>query len=157
MSESQQEKLSYPDYKYCIWLLPEGKFWYNINKSIIPHMSVKTHLSLSDALNLHKVIQKEMKHRFIKAKIDDNFLITNDDGFIALQYNLYYSENNIMEKPIWWPSGAHISTLYKYHQGVTDEEKSYMNKNCVKRYTRFSTPCIVHCKGHYRQWDIIKI
>ena len=131
MSEIQQEKLSYPDYKYCIWLLPEGKFWYNINKSIIPHMSVKTHLSLSDALNLHNVIQKEMKHRIIKAKIDDNFLITNDDGFIALQYNVYYSENNITEKPIWWPSGAHISTLYKYFEGVTDKEKSYMNKNGV--------------------------
>ena len=49
-------KTIYPDYKYCIWLIPEGRYWYDFNKSIIPHMSVKTHLELSDALNLHKSI-----------------------------------------------------------------------------------------------------
>jgi len=148
---------TYPNYKYCVWLLPEGRYWYNVNKSIIPHMSVKTHLKMSDALNLHKSLVTDLKHKFIKTYLDDNFLITNDNGFTALQYNLYYSEGNSREKPVWWPKEAHISLLYKYHEGVTDSEKKNMNKHNIKKFALFGTPCVVLCKGHHSEWPIIKI
>ena len=148
---------TYPNYKYCVWLLPEGRYWYNVNKSIIPHMSVKTHLKMSDALNLHKSLVTDLKHKFIKTYLDDNFLITNDNGFTALQYNLYYSEGNSREKPVWWPKGAHMSLLYKYHKCVTDSEKKYMNKHNIKKFALFGTPCVVLCKGHHSEWSIIKI
>jgi len=154
---TENNKKSYPNYKYCVWLLPEDKYWYKINKSFIPHMSVKTHMELSDALNLRESLQKYLDHDIVKTNIDENFLITNDDGFVALQYNIYYSENNKKEKPVWWPKNAHISTLYKYNEGVTDGEKRYMNRYCIKKYAHFGTPCVVLCKGHHSVWKIIKI
>lgn len=157
MTENTKEKLKYPNYKYCVWLLPEDKYWYNINKTCIPHMSVKTHMDLSDALNLHSSLKNSLNHETVKTKIDDNFLITNDDGFVALQYNIYYSENNVKERPVWWPTDAHISMLYKYNEGVTDNEKEYMNRFCLKKYARFGTPCVALCKGHHREWKIVKI
>ena len=150
-------KTIYPDYKYCLWLIPEDRFWYDFNKSIIPHMSVKTHLDLSDALNLHKSLVYDLNHTFIKTRLNDNFIITNDDGFIALQYNVYYSENNKKKTPVWWPKDAHMSILYKYHKGVTEDEKKFINMNCLKKDALFGTPCIVHCKGHHSEWKIVKL
>ena len=150
-------KTIYPDYKYCVWLIPEGRYWYDFNRSIIPHMSVKTHLELSDALNLHKSIVSDLNHRFIEARVSDNFVITNDNGFIALEYNLYYSENNHNSQPLWWPNGAHMSMLYKYNKGVTQYEKQFMNTNCLKKHALFGTPCIFRCKGHYSEWQVVKL
>lgn len=151
------EKTVYPDYKYCVWLLPEGKYWYDMNKSIIPHMSIKTNMSLADALNLHKSVREDINHEFLQTRIDDNFMITNDDGFVALQYNIFYSENNRNDPPVWWPKDAHMSMIYKYNKGITDHEKIYMNTYCLKKHALFGTPCLVHCKGHHSEWEIIKL
>ena len=88
----------YPDYKFCVWLIPENPYWYKINRTIIPHMSIKSHLELADAINLHRALQKDMNHKTINVTVDSNFLISNDNGFTSLEYPLYYSRNNIKPK-----------------------------------------------------------
>lgn len=147
----------YPNYKYCVWLLPQGNYWYNINKSIVPHMSVKTHLNLSDALNLHSALKKSLNHRGINVLMDRKFVIdSNNNGFTALEYMLYYSADNIKKKPEWWPENAHMSFIYKYNQDISENEKKYMKK-CVNRsFLTFGNPCIVLCKGHHTKWEFVK-
>lgn len=150
-------EIIYPNYKYCVWLLPENSFWYHINRAVTPHMTIKKNLMLSDAINLHSSIQNEMNHTTVNVTVDDNFLITNDDEFTSLEYKLYYSENNVKSKPEWWPDTASMPVLYKYKDGVNESEKEYMNKYVTKNNARFGTPCIILCKGHHREWKFIKI
>lgn len=150
-------EIIYPDYKYCVWLIPEDKYWYNINRTITPHLSIKTNMGLADAINLHNALLQELGHKTIQVFVDKNSLITNDDNHVSLEYNLYYSNNNVKDKPVWWPNNAHMSLLYKYNDGVTENEKRYMNKRVNRTFARFGTPCIVCCKGHHREWKFVKI
>jgi hypothetical protein len=150
-------KIIYPDYKYCVWLIPEDRYWYTINRTLTPHMSVKNHMKLSDALNLHSALQKEINHKTIITMVDRNFLISNDDGFTSLEYPLYYSANNATPKPDWWPSDAKMPLLYKYNEGVAEKEKKYMNTYVKRTFVKFGTPCIVSCKGHHREWKFVKV
>src|SRR6056300_1352585 len=155
-NNSDSREIIYPNYKYCVWLLPEDKYWYKINKTITPHMSIKTHMELSDAINSHAALQKEINHKCINVLVDNNFLITNDEGFVSLEYKLYYSENNTKPKPKWWPNDPHMSLLYKYNENVNESEKKYMNKYVKNNNARFGTPCVVLCKGHHRGWEFVK-
>ena len=147
----------YNDYKFCVWLIPEDKYWYNINRTITPHMAVKTHMKLSDAINLHSALQKDINHKTLLTMIDTNFLITNDDGVASLEYPIYYSNNNATPRPEWWPTHASMSLLYKYNERVSEKEKKYMNKYVNRCFVKFGTPCIVSCKGHHREWEFVKI
>ena len=154
---SNPPEVIYPDYKFCVWLIPENPYWYKINKTVIPHLSIKTHLELADAINLHSALQKELNHKTINVLVDKNFLVSNDDGFTSLEYPLYYSANNDKPKPDWWPEYAHMSLLYKYNEGVKESEKKYMNKNVNMRHARLGTPFIMSCKGHHRGWEFVKL
>ncbi len=146
---------SYPNFRYCVWLLPDDEYLYNINRQITPHISVKTNLSLADAINLHNNVYKDINHTKIHAKIDDNFLISNDNGLTSLYYNVLYGDPR--EKPVWWPDDARMSFIYKYNEGITENEKIYMNIQPIDHHTTFRNPCITLCDGHYGKWDIIKM
>ena len=98
------------DFKYCIWYCPDGNHPWNVfTNRFMPHLSLKTNLDYSTAMNLFTKIKKQD----IEVELDRP-MCDEDLGFHALFYNLKPIDN----PPPWWPKNPHISFLYKYNQRI---------------------------------------
>ena len=109
------------DFKYCIWFCPDmNHMWNHFTNRFPAHLSLKTNLDYSTALDLYsKIEKKEIEVEF------DNLMCDEHDGFHAL----FYTIKNFYNKPPWWPKNPHISFLYKYNRKITPLEVNYLYSN----------------------------
>ena len=150
------------DFSYCIWLSPHPEHpWYNNTNGFIPHISLKTNLHYEAAIEMFDNINlnvKPYKHNYINPvpiniKLED-LTISKDEDFHSLYYTVKLL--NLITKPSWWPSNAHMSFFYKYDNAITNIEK----QNCVSNILTYSGILskihLVKCKDHFKTWEIIK-
>jgi hypothetical protein len=135
------------DFKYCIWYSPHPNHpWHYFANGFPAHMSIKTGLNLSQALNLFSKLKK------INTDIAfDNLRCNEEDGFHAM----YYTIKDIENKPAWWPKNPHMSFLYKYNQNITTNESNYLYNNMPFNKGTLTNFHVVLCKGHYTKWKMI--
>ena len=135
------------DFKYCIWYTPGPDHpWNYFTNKFIPHLSIKTGLTESQAFHLFSIIKKQdIEIEF------DNLMSSENKGFNAL----YYTIKDKSIKPQWWPKNPHISFLYKYDEKITGYEIRYLytKMNYKKGVLKYFH--IVKCTGHYSTWKII--
>ena len=72
------------DFKYCIWFCPDmNHMWNHFTNRFPAHLSLKTNLDYSTALDLYSKIEKqEIEVEF------DNLMCDEHDGFHALFYTI---------------------------------------------------------------------
>tara|TARA_B100001996_G_scaffold231913_1_gene178955 strand:- start:209 stop:631 length:423 start_codon:yes stop_codon:yes gene_type:complete len=135
------------DFKYCIWFCPDmNHMWNHFTNRFPAHLSLKTNLDYSTALDLYsKIEKKEIEVEF------DNLMCDEHDGFHAL----FYTIKNFYNKPPWWPKNPHISFLYKYNRKITPLEVNYLYSNITRKKGILKHICVVKCSGHYSTWKIL--
>ena len=135
------------DFKYCIWYCPDHTHpWNFFTNRFIPHLSLKTNLDYSTAMNLFTKIKKQD----IEVELDQP-MCDEDEGFHALFYNLKSIDNS----PPWWPKNPHISFLYRYNQMIYPYEVHYLYSNMKYKKGILKNLCLVKCSGHYTKWKIL--
>ncbi len=135
------------DFKYCIWYCPEGNHpWNFFTNKFIPHLSIKTNLDYSSAINLFTKIKKQD----IEVELDRP-MCDEDQGFHALFYNLKPVDN----PPPWWPKNPHISFLYKYNQIISPYEVHHLYSNMKYKKGLLKNLHLVKCSGHFTKWKIL--
>ena len=132
-------------FKYCVWLtLPKDHPWNYQTNGFQPHITVKSELSLGDAVNLFKSIDFQ-SFNVTLSTLKQTYV----DGFFALRYDVIPDM-----KPEWWPENAHVSFRYAYDTMLTDHLKSCPDIICQ------SAPVtgiqITECNGHYLNWKLIR-
>lgn len=131
------------DFGYCIWLVPEEDKWDLPRKGFETHITIYKSLSYFDALRLFLSLSTTQ----IIVERDAEYNQTSEGGFQALQYPVVYSKLNKVEKPIWWPSDAHISVKYQYNLEITDTHIEKLSESC-----KFNKLIIMKCDGHFKTW-----
>ena len=129
------------NFEYCIWLVSNKDTWKHSEKEFRTHMTIKSNLSLNEAKKIYKNINKS---QYI-LKINSDLLYSVQDNFHALYYNVICKN----DKPLWWPSDAHVSFKYNYDIDFSNEDKQFNinNKECL-----FNDIIIMNCNNHYTNW-----
>ena len=133
------------EFGYCIWLVSNDDNWHYPNKGFRTHLTIKSNLTLNDAKNFYKLLQKNP----VVLKINSDLKKSVSDDFYALYYNVVFKNN----KPFWWPNDAHVSFKYKYNNDFSNEDKNFKIKNqeCL-----FNDIIIMNCNDHYSKWHQVK-
>ena len=141
------------DFKYCLWFIfNDGCELKNLTNGFNPHISIKTKLNKTNALELYSKINNNINKK-IKIIIIPEYIISNTNGFIALFYKVDFSDKNIIKKPIWWPKNAHLSIRYKYNENITDEEIKSIKLKKIEYET--DKIIIMKCTNHHSTWEKI--
>ena len=136
------------DFKYCVWIIPkENHSWYNYTNGFIPHMTIKSKMNYSDALNLYN----SLKNQNIQIKLDDKITYSVEKDFHGL-YFLCYTNLNLA----WWPKNAHVSFRYNYDKSFTPEEIKKVESEVLVKDAELFEIKLVKCSGHFKNWIIIK-
>ena len=139
-------------FNYCIWLTcDKNNDIYKYNGGFYPHMTIKMNLSLKDSIIEYLYIEKNK----IFIELIGNPIITIENGFAALFYNIKFSKKNTLKKPKWWPKNAHISFLYKYHKIITPDEIEKTKKKITKMDFYLDKYKIMLCNNHHETWKMI--
>lgn len=139
------------DFGYCIWLTSDNFKYKHLTNGFEPHISIKTHLTLKNTKYLYNKIKNIEK---IKIKILSKPIISNENGFYALYFNVLCLNDN---KPLWWPSNAHISFIYKYNECINEDEISNTIDKIKDHEHYFNTIKIMLCKNYHSNWKQIEL
>jgi hypothetical protein len=133
---------------YCLWLVPgiRNKV-INFTDGFKPHITIKKNLTKFQSFKEFKEIYLEEP---IKFKLEDKYILSEEDNF----YALYYKVSPLVYKPLWWPEDAHISFRYKYDKPFTQKEIDNTLNKYIK-YLTFDTIEIRNCNGHFKNWEKI--
>ena len=135
------------DLKYCIWFCPDGYHPWNYFTSRFPvHLSLKTNLNYSTALNLFTKIKKQD----IEVEFD-NLMCDEDKNVHTMFYTLKPPKN----KPDWWPKNPHISFYYKYNEKILPHEVHQLYYNLKHKKGVLKNIYLMKCSGHHKKWQII--
>lgn len=134
------------NFGYCIWLVNNKSIWNYPNKGFRTHLTIKSNLTLDQAINIYNSIKKKP----IILKINSDLLQSEEDNFYALYYNVKYINT---DKPNWWPNNPHVSFKYKYNLEFSNDDKKFeiIHKECL-----FDDIIIMNCNNHYSEWYQIK-
>jgi len=129
-------------FQHCIWLLPEkNSNLYNLTKGFSPHISLYTHLSLSEAKQKMKTIQKKSLFVTILQKNE----IDQQSGF----YSYYHFVND----DIMFPQEPHISFIYDNKNIETEQTKLIYDLIDFSKQYLFDTYEIVCCQDQdFTKW-----
>lgn len=129
------------DFGYCLWLCPlNGNALENYTNGFRPHVTIKSNLHLSDAIELKESIGSvrvlcDIGRTQIRSVIDD---------FYSIYYKVF------TDKPYWWwPENAHIS--FKYEYGYINNSPIELPKWEVTLYDMV----VMDCRGHFSSWKPI--
>jgi len=135
------------DFKYCIWLCPDANHHWNYFSHGFPaHVSLKTNLDYSTALNLFTKIKKQ------DIEVEFNNLMCDEDKNL---HSMFYTLKSPKNKPDWWPKNAHIPFYYKYNQKILPDEVYYLYSNLKYKKGMLKNLFLVKCTGHFTKWQII--
>ena len=136
------------NFGYCLWLVPgiRNKV-INFTDGFKPHITIKKNLTKFQSFEEFKKIYLAEP---IKFKLDDKYILSEEDNF----YALYYKVSPLVYKPLWWPEDAHISFRYKYDEPFTQNEIDNTLNKYIK-YLTFDTIEIRNCNGHFKNWEKI--
>ena len=136
------------NFGYCLWLVPgiRNKV-INFTDGFKPHITIKKNLTKFQSFEEFKKIYLEEP---IKFKLEDKYILSEEDNF----YALYYKVSPLVYKPLWWPKDAHISFRYKYDEPFTQNEIDNTLNKYIK-YLTFDTIEIRNCNGHFKNWEKI--
>ena len=138
------------NFQHCIWHLPQIFHpWYYLENGFIPHMSIATNLTLTEAKNLLEDLPKTK----IKIKLCDEIKTSNEEEFHAAYCNLKFPRLKIP----WWPKKPHISFLYQYNQKFTIQQLTDLQNKLVVKDATLEEFKIMRCSGHFSTWREIKI
>lgn len=135
------------DFKYCIWYTPDPTHtWSDFSNGFLPHLSIKTGLTIGQALNIFSNINNQ------EIEVELDYLICNEtEGFNSLYYTI--KDKGINSE--WWPKNPHISFLYKYDEKITPYEVHDLYTNINDKKAILKKIHIVKCIGHYSTWEIV--
>lgn len=138
------------DFKYCIWLCPNKKSpWYSYTKDFEPHITIYKNLNKETALTLFNRINKKVS---IKVKLIGSLQFTNITDFYALEKR---TECISLQKPVWWPNGAHMSFRYQYTEKFTERVANDLISTLKIDEDYMTHFKLMKCTGHYTKWKQI--
>ena len=139
------------DFKYCIWLLcEEDEDWSKRTNGFKAHMSICTHLSMTEALDMYSILAKDTS---MIVEAEPGPIIEYNKGFNALYYNVKYSVKNDKPRPWWWPKNAHVSLKYKYNEAFGEEETNSLK--IIDNECKMKGVVIMKCTGNHKDWKWI--
>lgn len=131
---------------YCIWLMPEeNSELYNFTKGFNPHISLSTKNERLEGINKFLSLKKKS----VKIKILENPIVTIDDDFNALQFNVKILNEELQLNP----TDSHISFIYRYNDNIKLVEviELVYSIDFNKTYI-FENYKLMYCNGHYKKW-----
>ena len=135
------------NFKYAIWFLPNHSNWDKYTSGPKAHMTIKSGLSLDNALCLFNSIEPTI----IPIRLA-NHEISHENGFWAMYYCL---KPFVKILPNWWPTNPHISFIYQYDKPILFDQIS--NLPSFSKIGILNKIALVDCNGHFSNWKILKI
>lgn len=133
---------------YCIWFIDvlDTNNWQSVTKDFIPHVTLKSHLSETDAITEYNRLKSLVYP--VTFELRDP-VTTCEHAFFSLQYPIKTMESSIS----WLPDDAHISFAYRYDVPFRDNDVQEMEKKVTTKKTTFDTIVLMNCNGHYSTWS----
>jgi|TARA_B110000261_G_scaffold64813_1_gene76028 hypothetical protein len=129
-------------FQYCIWLLPENNsILYSLTNGFPPHISLHTHLSLSECKKIFNTMEKK--------KINIKILKKNE----TTEYKRFHYYYHFVYKKKILPEYPHISFIYDDKPILREHiEKVYHSIDFSQTYV-FDQYQIMCCQQKdYKKW-----
>ena len=123
------------DFGYCVWYVLDSNHPWNNIMDFIPHITVKSNLTLDQASTLYDSI------------IPRNIKITISQKYVSCEENFYAIYYSCISENLF---DSHISFGYNYYTPPDVGTPITDTGVCDK-------VALVKCKGHYKNWKVLEI
>jgi hypothetical protein len=139
------------DFNYCVWaVFKEDHPWTSLTNGFQPHMTIKSHLNLREALRLkHQITAGDNRWNQVISLLGTEVQeISSLSGLSALVQSVQETD---LEP---WPKGAHVSFRYRYHEAFPLSEINEVNELLQEHSLAEIVDIVVmKCNGHFSTWS----